>query len=235
MKEITLYNGKTAIVDDDDYERLSQYKYYENNKGYAYRNLWKDKKVHAVYLHREVIGAPKGLQVDHINGNRLDNRKENLRLVTPQQNQFNLRKSKSEMTSKYKGVCWIKERKGWLAKIRINGKGKLLGLYTTEEAAANAYNHYAREYHKEYALFNDVPFDNEWKNKEIHDRKNGSGKSKYIGVSYRPKYDDWIVTISKNHKSMYLGTFKDEIEAAKAYNAKAIELHGDKAKLNKFD
>lgn len=227
-----LYNGNKTMLDDEDYDKLSNYKYYENNRGYAYRNLYENKKVKAVYLHREVINAPSGFNVDHINGNKLDNRKENLRLVTPQQNSFNLRKTQKKTSSLYKGVSWDSKRKGWLSNIRVNQKNAPLGLYKTEESAALAYNEAAKMHFGEYALLNEVPYDPEWKSQLIPNRRDGIGKSKYKGVSYRPKYDDWQCHIMVNYKSIFLGTFKDEVTAAKTYNEAAIKYRGEKAKLN---
>jgi hypothetical protein len=230
MKEIKLHSGNITIVDDEDYERFSSAKCYETKKGYAYTN-----KGGFRYLHRDILDAHKGVYVDHINGNRLDNRKSNLRIVTARQNQYNKRKTTKETSSKYKGVCWIEKAKGWLAVIRVEGKRTNLGYFETEEAAAIAYNEKAKEFQGEFALFNDVPFDPDWKNKKIPDRKNGTGKSKYVGVSYRPKYDDWQCHIMVNYNNMFLGTFNTEEEAAEAYNEAALKHRGEKAKLNKID
>lgn len=235
MKEIKLFSGDVSLVDDEDFQNVSSYKFYKSNKGYAYRNVYVDKKNTIVYLHREVISAPKGTIVDHINGNKLDNRKSNLRLVTARENQFNKRKTTKETSSKYKGVCWIQKTNSWLSSIRVDGVRTNLGYYETEDAAAIAYNEKVKQYHGEFAILNDVPYDSEWENKRIPDRRNKSGKSKYVGVSYRPKYNDWQCHIMVNRVNMFLGTFKEELEAAKAYNEAAIKYRGEKAKLNKIN
>jgi hypothetical protein len=236
MKIYHLPSGQDVLLDDEDYERLERFRYYKHKKGYAYRFDESSGHRKAYYMHHDVVGNIKGMVVDHINGNKLDNRKENLRITTNAQNIHNTGNYKKQnKTSPYKGVIWNKGAKAWQATMRINGEQRRLGWFETEEAAANAYNHHVKQLRDDLAFINDVPYDPEWEKKRIPDRRNGTGKSKYIGVSYRPKYNDWMVTISKNHKSMYLGTFKDEIEAAKVYNAKAIELHGDKAKLNRFN
>jgi hypothetical protein len=231
--ELRLPSGHIVLIDNEDYEKLKRYKYYLHKKGYVYRFDYENKRK-VIYLHREIMGFPEGKVIDHINRNKLDNRKRNLRIATNKQNLHNSEKSKAKSTSKYKGVCWIKKAKAWQATITIDGKQHKIGYFHDENVAAVAYNHYAKMYRKEFAFLNDV-IDTEWESKLIPNRRDGTGKSKYIGVSYRPKYNDWQVTISSNYKSYGLGTFKDEIEAAESYNAKAIELHGERAKLNILD
>ena len=88
-------------------------------------------------------------QIDHINGNRSDNRLENLREVNNQQNQFNSSASRNS-TSKYKGVSWHKASGKWQAKISIDRKHYYLGIYNTEQEAVKAYNNSAKFYHKQY-------------------------------------------------------------------------------------
>jgi hypothetical protein len=231
LKEIRLYDGSITVVDDDDFEKYGEYKFYSNGKGHVYRNGENG----TMYLHREIMNAPDGMIVDHINGDKLDNRKSNLRLATPRQNQFNKRKTTKETSSLYKGVCWIKKTNAWLSSIRIDGVRTNLGYYETEEAAAIAYNEKAKQYHGDFALLNDVPFDVNWESKKISDRRNKKGKSKFVGVSYRPKYNDWQCHIMVNRVNMFLGTFNEEIEAAEAYNEAALKHRGEKAKLNKID
>src|SRR3990167_9749261 len=96
MKIIRLNKGQSAIVDDDVFDYLNQWKWYFNNQGYAVRRPYikgsgrKNQKCMTIHMHRLVNNTPNGMQTDHINRNKLDNRRENLRNVTDQQNKFNL-------------------------------------------------------------------------------------------------------------------------------------------------
>lgn len=139
VKEISLTRGRVALVDDEDFEWLSTKKWciQENRKNghaYAHTSRWKGKKY--VYMHRIIIGAKKGQIVDHINGNTLDNRSSNLRIVTPRQNQQNMH---YERSSKYPGVSWYTNDKKWVARIQIEGKNKGLGYFKSEKEAFEAY------------------------------------------------------------------------------------------------
>jgi len=107
-------------------------------------------------MHREIMDAPAGMEVDHINGNGLDNRKCNLRLATSSQNKRNQRKQRRKTSSKYKGVYWHKRDKVWVVRIQAEGKEKYIGSYKTEQEAALAYNEAALKYHGEYAKLNEV-------------------------------------------------------------------------------
>lgn len=129
MKEIKLNQNKIAVVDDEDFEKLSQYNWF-SNKGwstfYAIRNIcFKDKKTR-IRMHREILNAPKHLHIDHINGNGLDNRKENLRLCTNRENSQNKHFPAKHNKFKVKGVHWNKSHKKFQALItftcRRNGK-----------------------------------------------------------------------------------------------------------------
>ena len=160
MKEIYLTNNKGIVfVDNEDYEWLQQYKWNfnlsRNGNGYATTNLYLNKRNLIKHMHRLIMNEPIGLQIDHIDNNGLNNQKNNLRIVTNQQNQMN-RKKGINCSSKYKGVTWKKQDKQWQAQIQANKKYIYLGLFRIEEDAAKAYNEAAIELFGEYAHLNEV-------------------------------------------------------------------------------
>lgn len=155
MKQITLSKGKVALVDDEDYERLSSNKWYCSAYGYAVRTERASEKRITHWMHREVLECPQGMEVDHINGNKLDNRKVNLRICSRKENCKNVSKSKIN-SSGYKGVSFHKQRNKFRAYITIENKQKWLGYYETALEAAIAYNSAALEYYKEFAKLNEV-------------------------------------------------------------------------------
>ena len=148
-----------AIVDDEDFEYLNQWKWCANQsrKSSGFYALKKSPKVKGkwktVYMHRVIINAEKGFDVDHINHNGLDNRKANLRQCTNRQNQHNAKLRKNN-TSGYKGVNYHKTRDNFRAYIQTNGKQKHLGSFTTAIEAAKAYDKHALKYFGEFANIN---------------------------------------------------------------------------------
>lgn len=142
MREIILTQGKVALVDDEDYERINQHKWYaakNHNTHYATRAPYNKttKKQSRIKMETVVLGIfPKGLIPDHKDGNGLNNQKSNLRLVTIRQNGQNRHEQK---TSRYPGVHWKKRNKKWVAQVQIEKKMKHLGLFILEEDAFAAY------------------------------------------------------------------------------------------------
>lgn len=126
----------------------------ENNYYRDENDKWKNKR-NRIYMHRAILDAPDGMQVDHINGDTLDNRRSNLRLVTPTDNMRAYR-SPSKKTSQYRGVFRYENNSlnPWVATITVNYKNIHLGYFKTEEEAALAYNKAAEEYFGEYAQLN---------------------------------------------------------------------------------
>lgn len=150
MKQIPLTQGKFATVDDEDYEFLNQWKWYLSNTGYAVRN----ENGKTISMQRVILSTPIGLHSDHIDHDRLNNCRMNLRVCLPRENKAN--RKKQDGISKYKGVTWHKHNSRWTAQIMANGRKIYLGSFSSEEDAAQAYNFAAAEYHGEFAHINKV-------------------------------------------------------------------------------
>ena len=158
-KEIPLTQGFVAIVDDEDYEELMQWKWYANvgvGSPRATRMAPRDGegRQKTILMHRQIMNAPDARVVDHINHDTLDNRRStNLRVCTRAQNQAN-RIKRAPGTSQFKGVHWDTQRMRWRARLRINGREIRLGRFRDEKEAARAYNRAAKEHFKEFANLN---------------------------------------------------------------------------------
>lgn len=161
MKNIYLSKGYFAIVDDEDFDLVNQYKWYYNlgrrcKTGRASTRL-KDKNnkfgTSHIFMHRLIMSAPKGMQVDHINGNGLDNRKSNLRICTQSENNKNMFLS-SKNKSGYKGVSWHKYANKWRATAKDKYKQVHLGLFENKIDAARAYDDYVVKNYGEFARTN---------------------------------------------------------------------------------
>lgn len=153
MKIIKLTQGKEALIDDDDYERVNKFKWQFHKKGYATHGYKIKGKCKKIRMHRFILQAPKNKQVDHINGNTLDNRKQNLRLCSHRENSRNTAKTKNKTLSRYKGVSKT-HRKYWRSYIVLNDKQIHLGYFKTEAEAAKAYNKKASDLFGSFARLN---------------------------------------------------------------------------------
>ena len=159
MKEIPLTQDQTALVDDSDYFDLIIFNWClsrRDNKLYAGRGIKIKGHSKTILMHRQILNAPDDMQIDHINGNGLDNRRNNLRLVTSSQNHFNQHKQQRSTSSRYKGVYWHKRDKVWVVGIQAFGIYYYIGSFTNEQEAALAYNEAANNYHGEYAKLNEI-------------------------------------------------------------------------------
>jgi AP2 domain len=142
----------TIIVDDEDYDRLKQFKWYDNgNVIHRYEYYYPNKKRY-ISLAEEVMRR-HFVKFDHIDRNRCNNQKSNLREATFTQNACNKAKQEGG-TSKYKGVSWETKSKKWFCKIQFQRKQIYIGRFNTQEEAALAYNEKAKEIHKEFAVLN---------------------------------------------------------------------------------
>lgn len=157
MKEIKLTKGKIALVDDDDFGFLNKWKW-KYHLGYAIRRPYEGyvdgiKKTSVLFMHRLINDTPAGMDTDHINGDKLDNRRCNLRTASSGQNKQNRPPFKG---MDYKGVSLDKRNNKWRSYISINGDCKFLGYFKTAAEAALAYNNAAVLLHKEFAYLNEV-------------------------------------------------------------------------------
>lgn len=154
-KIIKTRKGIEIIVDDEDYERLNKFTWRIKRDGYPSRNPPKENgKQRVIPMHIEILGKRDGYEIDHINRNKLDNRKENLRFVTHAQNCRNSYNTRGK--SKYKGVAWISRLNKWRARININKKQYYIGFFENEIDAAIAYNQKAVELDSEFAYLNEL-------------------------------------------------------------------------------
>jgi hypothetical protein len=144
MQLVTLTDGKYAIVDNEDFPLVSQYRWYPsrqpNGQTYAIAASSRTGRK-TLYMHRLIAGCTPGdgVVIDHINRDPLDNRKSNLRRSTKRLNALNSAGHR-DRKSRFKGVTWHKKSRFYYARIRWNGRSVSLGNYRDEEDAALAYN-----------------------------------------------------------------------------------------------
>lgn len=156
MKTIKLTKGYEAIVDDELFDWLNQWKWNVRDCGvgrYAQRTRPSDHT--NLQMHRVILGAKPGEIVDHINGNGLDNRRCNLRLCSQAENTRNRKKSQLSR-SKFKGVLWSESHQKWRARIAAGNRRVHLGWFLTEIEAARAYNYAALRLHGQFAKLNET-------------------------------------------------------------------------------
>jgi len=153
---VVLSDGKIVKVDLEDREKVRYRSWRSNGRGYAVSRPWdkKERRYRTLYMHRMIIGAEDGEVVDHINGDKLDNRKQNLRRVTQSENLQNAKLS-SANRSGFRGVSWCRWTSRWVAAIWRHGKKRNLGRYEEIEDAARAYDAAALKFFGESAKTNE--------------------------------------------------------------------------------
>lgn len=152
MKTINLTQGQVALVDDEDYEYLAQFKWNAHKSGvtyYAERHAPVDGKQYYVKMHREIMNTPKGMEVDHIDHNGLNCQKSNMRNCTHKQNMTNQR---PRGKSKYRGVSWSERMGKWHG--YISNPPTHLGYFDSEEETARRYDKFAKIRFGEFANLN---------------------------------------------------------------------------------
>ncbi len=155
MAEIYTRKGQKIIIDADDFVKLTGYSWHVGKGGYAARTQSSGGKVLHFIMHREIMGLyaeQSSMQVDHINGDRLDNRRSNLRVCMGVENMWN-RSKQANNSSGFKGVHWSKRQKKWRASIRAHGKFKGLGFFEDPKDAHAAYCTAAKQLHGDFANF----------------------------------------------------------------------------------
>lgn len=227
MAFIYMSNGEPVEIDDEDFAWLSQYKWRPDKDGYA-RTTWRqDGTRYDRRMHRMILDASRGQIVDHIDGNRLNNRKNNLRFVSSRQNSQNMKRPRTNTTG-YKGVVKRRENR-YEAKVTHGGDCLYCGTYTNALAAAHAYNYNAKLCFGQFAQLNEVEPLDDWRDFRVATVP----KSQWRGVS--EKGDKWQASIFHEGQRVYIGLYETEIQAALAYNAKASELKGESAVLNEVE
>lgn len=152
MKQLSVSGCHICLVDDEDFEELSKYKWYLNSENFVNRAVSSPgRRTRILSIHRQIMNAPKGMQVDHINGWRLDNQRGNLRIATRAQNQANTSK-KPDNTSGFKGVTW--KDGSWAVAFRYKGKLFFKYGFTSRIAAAREYDRMARMHCEGFARLN---------------------------------------------------------------------------------
>jgi hypothetical protein len=158
FRRIKLTRGKYAIVDVEDFERLNKYKWHCSPYGYAKRSVYRSddrgKSQVDIYMHSVVCPAPTGMVTDHVNRNKLDNRKANLRPATRTQNNWNRNLKTENGKTRYHGISWKKDVKKWRVRLTINGRRQTFGYYADEVEAAKAYDRVAKKHRGQFAALN---------------------------------------------------------------------------------
>lgn len=216
MKTIKLTFGRVAAVDDGDFEWLSRGPWYYSWTGYAMSNIAKyAEPPKMVYMHRLILnaGGPEE-QVDHINHDKLDNRRWNLRICTSAQNQANRLPLSNKMYCDFKGVTRDRRRSRWCAQITSDKEVFNLGTFETAEDAARAYDRHALELHGEFAMTNEMlgllpPDDRSGGSRVLLRSDNTSG---YSGVRMHKASGLWQARVWENGETVwakYFGTAED--------------------------
>lgn len=204
-----------TYIDDEEYDKVEKYTWYLTNNGYVAAHI---QNIGKRTLHRYLLNLNIGdKHVDHINHNKLDNQKNNLRTCTNMENHRN-KKSKPH-SSIYKGVCWVKANQKWASNISVEGKNKEIGLFENEIDAAHAYDYYALKFFGNFAYINFPDYD--YNNHQIICNRKSPKTSKFKYISLNRSMNMWFVTIRHNKKAKHLGAFRTELDALLAYNQMA--------------
>ena len=212
MKKIPLNRGLFALVDDDDYEYLSQYRWRvhkDKNTCYACTNT----NGLRIRMHRMIMNARAGYDVDHIDGDGLNNQKQNLREVTRRQNAQNIHMPTSSI---FPGVSWHKKSRKWQANAVVDGKKKWIGQYGNEEEAFAAYCEFVQKVLGEEVIF-DPSIPKTKTTHEVMDDDIRQKTSRFPGVHWKKSHNKWCAQIRVKRKCICLGYFENEADAFDVY------------------
>ena len=230
-KIITVSKNNSVIVDDEDFEFLNRYRWYQSRGGYVIFGEARDGIKAFCKMHRLIMKAPAGSFVDHVDRNKNNNQKANLRIVDVYANAHNHPKKRGG--NKYIGVNFVTRLNAYQSRCRVNGNDIFLGYYKDEVAAAAAYNFKASELSK-FATLNPLPVDDIEAKKLINmtrlAQKVSPKQSKYKFIFFKPKSvsgrggDTWYVRVAKN--AIKFG-FKSEEQALEYIKCTFLHLLPD--------
>ncbi len=228
MKEIPLTKGYFAQVSDEDFDELSKFVWRavitKNGRVYAQRRTGGNGP--RIFMHRQILGlSGSNPIVDHADNCGINNQRENIRIATRSQNAMNCRVYENSTTG-FKGVSFFQKHGKYRAYIQKDKKFFALGMSECPKTCARTYNKAAKELHGEFACLNEVE-DGPLCSPCVVQKNSKTG---FRGVTFRR--GRWSAKVAYNKAVFDLGSFLDPELAARAYDAKASELYGDKAKLN---
>lgn len=149
------YGEKLFFIDGEDFEKVTKYKWHvahkKDNIFYVITDIFTGGKKSILRLHRLLMNCPDGMVVDHIDGNPLNNIKENLRICTAQENRFNSRTPKNKKYKTPKGIAYHKKDKKYYVNATANGVRYYFGCYNNIDEAVKAYEDNINKYHKEFS------------------------------------------------------------------------------------
>lgn len=217
-----------VIVSLEDYDKLKKFKWTQSPKGYVSAVI----NGKNVQIHRLIMNAKKGQLVDHINRNRLDNRRENLRFFTRKKNAQNRSVRDNKKSSKYKGVYYKKGVQAYCVRIRSDGIEKIIGYFDDEIVTAECYDQYIlqNEDMSHYPL--NFPDKKEIIKKKVFvpTKPIKQYTNTYYGVS--KSKNDYTVQIWLGYKLLHLGKYKDEKKAAEVYDKYIVDNNLYERKIN---
>lgn len=222
-KVIRLANSMfVTLVSTEDYERIMTFSsiWYLGTKAHVHSSKRVGGKTKTTQLSRFIMNAPKGREVDHINGNSLDNRKCNLRICTRSQNLKNRHRPRKSTASKYEGVSWYnyKKKKLWRASLGHHQRKITLGIFRSEQDAARAINIKKRELYGDDATLNNVPepFKSPLRHSAVRNRPNH-------GISHRKVSNNFCIKLLIDSKWVY-GGYWENIELARKVRDEILKL-----------